>query len=205
MSPAITLGLARRRRACEDGIRRGLAALGRVPGDDEPVRLVDLLDGGLLTEDVAWAVSQAREGRPVHRAWMLDLFQGRREAALVVLPIFERQRPADARPRAALSADAATAAAAIRAAHAADAARAARAAHAAGASYPADASYAAYAAYTAAADRESFRSAFRGWCRARLRARLVGGDVPPVPADAALAAVLAPLGQAVAARLGGGQ
>lgn len=254
-NPTITLSLLRRRRACEDGIHRGIVALGCTPADDEPVSLVALLDGGLSIRDLAWVAFQSRTARPIYRQWIIDVYEARREAALVVLPIFERARPGDDRPRRALDAypadyaairvsllavgsgggvlledacermldatdatdatDTAYAAYEAHEAHetyAAYAAYAAYEAHVAHAPYATyatdaiyatdatDATYAAYATYETHAARQVFLAAFLSWCRARLRARLVGG-VGPVHDDPALAAVLAPLAAAVAAKL----
>jgi hypothetical protein len=101
----ITPALARRRGCCSDGIANAIAKLGRTVADDEPVPLVELIDAGVSLADVVRAAFVAGvPSRLAYRHWIIDVYEARREAALVVLPIFERDRPGDNRPRVALDA-----------------------------------------------------------------------------------------------------
>ena len=171
----ITRATALRRGCCKDGVA---AAIGRTVADDDPVALVDMIDAGVPLNDVVRACFVAGvESRRAYRHWILDVYEMRRLAAIEVLPIFERDRPGDDRPRRALDAylagyaaaramidgtsggtlddaveralDAADAADAAYAAYVAYAADAAYAAYAADAAYAASAASAAYAAYAA--------------------------------------------------------
>ena len=208
----ITRATALRRGCCKDGVA---AAIGRTVADDDPVALVDLIDAGVPLNDVVRACFVAGvESRRAYRHWILDVYEMRRLAAIEVLPIFERDRPGDDRPRRALDAYLAGYAAARAmidgtsggtlddaVERALDAADAADAAYAAYVAYAADAAYAAYAAYAADAASADWRNSVKTWCRVRLRARLAG-DVAPTADDPTLALILVELRRAVDVRLG---
>ena len=215
-SLTITATLARQR-GCSDGIDNAREALGRDVGDDEPVPLTELVAlEAVSLEDVVRAVFVAGpDARRAYRHWIVDVYEARRLAALEVLPVFERDRPGDDRPRKALDSYPAAYQGARevivghgtlddlierRYTSAADAAYAAYAAYAASA---ADAAYAASAADAAdaeAAARQKWNAGFRAWCRRRLGARLAG-EVPTVADDPTLAPLIAELRAAVAAKV----
>ena len=208
----ITRATALRRGCCKDGVAAAIGLLGRTVADDDPVALVDMIDAGVPLNDVVRACFVAGvESRRAYRHWILDVYEMRRLAAIEVLPIFERDRPGDDRPRRALDAYLAGYAAARAmidgtsggtlddaVERALDAADAADAAYAAYVAYAADAAYAAYAADAASAD---WRNSVKTWCRVRLRARLAG-DVAPTADDPTLALILVELRRAVDVRLG---
>ena len=211
----ITRATALRRGCCKDGVAAAIGLLGRTVADDDPVALVDMIDAGVPLNDVVRACFVAGvESRRAYRHWILDVYEMRRLAAIEVLPIFERDRPGDDRPRRALDAYLAGYAAARAmidgtsggtlddaVERALDAADAADAAYAAYVAYAADAAYAAYAAYAADAASADWRNSVKTWCRVRLRARLAG-DVAPTADDPTLALILVELRRAVDVRLG---
>lgn len=192
----ITIAQAQYLGACQSGIARVIAYLGRTPAPNEAIPLTVVLDASPRDlDDVCWAV--AHINRPVLVQWATDCAEA---AALVAEPVStspEARAALDAaralsaalragadeteQRRRACAARAAYAAA--RAANAAaDAADAARAAYAADAA--ACAAYAAACAADAAADAAAYAAAdaakMQIWCRERLRAYLEGRDPGPV-------------------------
>ena len=101
----ITPALAIRRGCCKEGVAEAIRLLGRPVVDEEPVALVELIDANVPLPDVVRACFVAGvESRRAYRHWILDVYEMRRLAAIEVLPIFERDRPGDDRPRKALDA-----------------------------------------------------------------------------------------------------
>jgi len=188
----ITIDQAQYLGACQSGIARVIAYLGRTPAPNEAIPLTVVLDASPRDlDDVCWAV--AHINRPVLVQWATDCAEA---AALVAEPVStspearaaldaaralnaalragadetEQRRRADDAYAAAYATYAAANAAADAAYAAADAANAAADAAAYAAACAADA--AADAAAYAAADAAKMQI----WCRERLRAYLEGRD-----------------------------
>lgn len=156
-----TLNEIRAASPCADGWAKLLAHLGKTASDDTVVDLATVLDSNGL-DDALWVLDNVIKNRRI-----ISLFAG--DCAERVLPIFERQRPNDERPRRAIEVarnpsatkrerDAARDAAWDAAEDARDAAGAAGAAWAAGAAGAAGpAAWAARAARDAARETKSAR------------------------------------------------
>ena len=90
----LTLDLIRRARPCSTGWEKLLAHLGKTKADDEPLDLLTVLDSNGL-DDTLWVMDRTDCNPRLARhfaAW----------CAGQVLPIFERLRPGDLRPRLAI-------------------------------------------------------------------------------------------------------
>ena len=171
-----TLTAIRAAHPCEEGWAKLLGHLGKNRADDEPLPLTVILDSNGL-DDTLWVLDKTTGLRRICVLFAAD-------CAEQVLPLFERDRPDDSRPRraievardphasaAASAASAAASAASDAAWAAACAARAARAARAASA-----ASDAAWAAACAARAAACAARAARAAACARLRQYLIHGE-----------------------------
>ena len=93
----LTLNLIRAESPCPEGWTKLLMHLGKTKADGEPLELLTVLDSNGL-DDVLWVLDQTGcNPRLVRhfRAWCAEQ----------VLPIFERERPGDMRPRQAITID----------------------------------------------------------------------------------------------------
>ena len=91
----LTLNLIRAKSPCQDGWTKLLAHLGKTSADDEPLDLLTVLDSNGL-DDALWVLDMTKCDQRLSRhfsAWCAEQ----------VLPIFERERPNDPRPRNAIS------------------------------------------------------------------------------------------------------
>ena len=91
----LTLNLIRTKSPCQDGWTKLLAHLGKTSADDEPLDLLTVLDSNGL-DDALWVLDMTKCDQRLSRhfsAWCAEQ----------VLPIFERERPNDPRPRNAIS------------------------------------------------------------------------------------------------------
>ena len=116
-----TLTAIRAARPCEEGLAKLLGHLGKTRADDEPLPLTVILDSNGL-DDTLWVLDKTTGLRRICVLFAAD-------CAEQVLPLFERDRPDDSRPRRAIEvardphASAATSAATSAAASAAACAR----------------------------------------------------------------------------------
>jgi len=101
MKPDIwtTFDLCREAGACPGGYRKLADSLGGVKeyGARKKISLLQVLKSNDL-DDTLWALDHAAGGKDAHR--IKHLFMA--DCAIRVLPIFERERPGDMRPREAI-------------------------------------------------------------------------------------------------------
>ena len=91
----LTLNLIRAKSPCQDGWTKLLAHLGKTSADDEPLDLLTVLDSNSL-DDALWVLDMTKCDQRLSRhfsAWCAEQ----------ALPIFERERPNDPRPRNAIA------------------------------------------------------------------------------------------------------
>jgi len=91
----LTLNLIRAQSPCPEGWTNLLAHLGKTKADDEPLDLLTVLDSNGL-DDALWVLDRTNCNPRLARhfgAWCAEQ----------VLPIFERERPDDMRPRQAIA------------------------------------------------------------------------------------------------------
>ena len=181
-----------RPRLCETGWKELLGHLGKTRADDEPLPLTVILDSNGVG-DTLWVLDKTTGLRRICVLFAAD-------CAEQVLPLFERDRPDDSRPRRAIevardphASDAARAAARDAASDAAWDARAASDAAWAAASAASDAAWAAASAAWAASAASA--AAWEATCAAAARAAARAAS------DAAWAAASAAAWDAACARL----
>ena len=89
-----TLTAIRAARPCEEGWAKLLGHLGKTRADDEPLPLTVILDSNGL-DDTLWVLDKTTGLRRICVLFAAD-------CAEQVLPLFERDRPDDSRPRRAI-------------------------------------------------------------------------------------------------------
>ena len=177
-----TLTAIRAARPCEEGWAKLLGHLGKTRADDEPLPLTVILDSNGL-DDTLWVLDKTTGLRRICVLFAAD-------CAEQVLPLFERDRPDDSRPRRAIevardphasdaASDAAWAARDAARAAACAASAAARAAACAASAAARAASAASAAAWDAsAASAAAWAASAAAWdaACARLRQYLIHGE-----------------------------
>ena len=155
-----TLTAIRAARPCEEGWAKLLGHLGKTRADDEPLPLTVILDSNGL-DDTLWVLDKTTGLRRICVLFAAD-------CAEQVLPLFERDRPDDSRPRRAIEV--------ARDPHAWAAWAAAWAASAAASAAARDAARAAASDAASAAAWDAARDAAWAAAWARLRQYLIHGE-----------------------------